>query len=89
MAEENSAQLGISFPCYDGPFDLLLALIRRQEYPIDALPVLDITSPFLAYVNAARELGAELGGEFVEVASWLVLLKSRDTRILRYRGLLA
>ena len=78
MAEENSAQLGISLPRYDGPFDLLLALIRRHEYPIDALPVLEITSQFLAYVKAARDLDAELGGEFVEVASWLVLLKSRS-----------
>jgi len=78
MAEENSAQLGISLPRYDGPFDLLLALIRRHEYPIDALPVLEITSQFLTYVRATRDLDAELGGEFVEVASWLVLLKSRS-----------
>jgi segregation and condensation protein A len=78
MAEENSAQLGISLPRYDGPFDLLLALIRRHEYPIDALPVLEITSQFLSYVRATQDLDAELGGEFVEVASWLVLLKSRS-----------
>jgi segregation and condensation protein A len=78
MAEENSTQLAISLPRYDGPFDLLLALIRRNEYPIDALPVLEITSQFLAYVKTARDLDAELGGEFVEVASWLVLLKSRS-----------
>jgi segregation and condensation protein A len=78
MAEENSAQLAISLPRYDGPFDLLLALVRRHEYPIDALPVLEITSQFLAYVRAALDLDAELGGEFVEVASWLVLLKSRS-----------
>ena len=78
MAEENSAQLGISLPRYDGPFDLLLSLIRRNEYSIDALPVLEITSQFLAYVRTARDLDAELGGEFVEVASWLVLLKSRS-----------
>jgi len=77
MAEENSAQLGISLPRYDGPFDLLLSLIRRNEYSIDELPVLEITSQFLAYVRTARDLDAELGGEFVEVASWLVLLKSR------------
>jgi segregation and condensation protein A len=78
MAEESSAQLGISLPRYDGPLDLLLALIRRHEYPIDALPVLEITSQFLAYVRTAGDLDEELGGEFVEVASWLVLLKSRS-----------
>ena len=78
MAEENYTQLAISLPRYDGPFDLLIALIRRNEYSIDALPVLEITSQFLAYVRAARDLDCELGGEFVEVTSWLVLLKSRS-----------
>jgi len=77
MSEENT-QLAISVLRYDGPFDLLLALIRRQEYPIDDLPVLEITSQFLAYVRSAEDLDSELGGEFVEVASWLVLLKSRS-----------
>ena len=33
MAEENTTQLAISLPRYDGPFDLLLSLIRRNEYP--------------------------------------------------------
>jgi chromatin segregation and condensation protein Rec8/ScpA/Scc1 (kleisin family) len=51
---------------------------RRNEYEIDAMPVLAITSQFLAYVKAAREIDAELGGELVEVASWLVLLKLRS-----------
>jgi segregation and condensation protein A len=78
MAEENTTQLAISLPRYDGPFDLLLSLIRRNEYSIDALPVLEITSQFLSYVKAARDIDCELGGEFIEVASWLVLLKSRS-----------
>jgi segregation and condensation protein A len=78
MAAESSAQLAISVPRYDGPFDLLVSLIRRNEYPIDALPVSEITGQFLAYVRAARDLESELAGEFVEVASWLVLLKSRS-----------
>ena len=78
MAEENNTQLAISVARYDGPFDLLVALIRRNEYPIDALPVPVITGQFLAYVRSATDLDADLGGEFVEVASWLVLLKSRS-----------
>ena len=78
MAEEAISQLSISMPRFEGPFDLLLALIRNNQYSIDALPVLEITSQFLAYVKAARDLDDGLGGEFVEVASWLVLLKSRS-----------
>lgn len=72
------SQLAISLPCYDGPFDLLLALIRRNKYSIDALPVPEITRQFLAWVRAAQTLDFGLGGEFVEVASWLVLLHSRS-----------
>jgi segregation and condensation protein A len=76
--ESEGALLGLSLGSFDGPFDLLLSLIRRNQYAIDALPVLEITGQFLAYVRAAQEMDAELAGEFVEVASWLVLLKSRS-----------
>jgi segregation and condensation protein A len=78
MAEEKSTQLTIALPRFDGPFDLLLSLIRRNEWSIDDLPVVEITAQFLDYIRAARDLDAELAGEFVETASWLVLLKSRS-----------
>ena len=78
MVEEELSQLCLSLPHFDGPFDLLLSLIRRNRYPVDALPVLEITGQFLTYVKNARDLDADLGGEFIEVASWLVLLKSRS-----------
>jgi len=78
MAAAGAAQIAISLASYEGPFDLLLALIRRNEYPIDALPVPEITAQFLAYVRTGGELDPDLAGEFVEVASWLVLLKSRS-----------
>jgi len=76
--ESEGALLSLSLGSFDGPFDLLLSLIRRNQYAIDALPVLEITGQFLAYVRAVQEMDAELAGEFVEVASWLVLLKSRS-----------
>jgi len=78
MAEETNSRLHLSLPRYDGPFDLLLAMVRRNEWSIDDLPVVEITRQFLAYIRAAKEIDAELGGEFVEVASWLVLLQSRS-----------
>lgn len=78
MAEESISRISVSLPNYEGPFDLLLAMIRRNEWSIDDLPIAEITSRFLAYVQAKKEIDAELGGEFVEVASWLVLLKSRS-----------
>ncbi len=80
MAEEDVSRLAISLPRYEGPFDLLVAMIRRYQYPIDQLPVVEITARFLAYVRSSEglDLDPELAGEFVEVASWLVLLKSRS-----------
>ena len=62
---------------FDGPLDLLLALVRRHQYPPDALPIAEITRQYLAYLKEAREADVELGGDFLETASWLVLLKSR------------
>ena len=78
MGEESNSRIGVSLPRYEGPFDLLLAMVRRNEWSIDDLPVVEITRQFLAYIQAAKEIDADLGGEFVEVASWLVLLKSRS-----------
>jgi segregation and condensation protein A len=78
MAQDKTTELAISLPRFDGPIDLLISLIRRNEWSIDDLPVREITSQFLAYIKAARDLDSELAGEFVETASWLVLLKSRS-----------
>jgi segregation and condensation protein A len=78
MAHDKTTELAISLPRFDGPFDLLISLIRRNQWSIDDLPVREITSQFLAYIKAARDLDSELAGEFVETASWLVLLKSRS-----------
>jgi chromatin segregation and condensation protein Rec8/ScpA/Scc1 (kleisin family) len=78
MAEERSTHLTLSLPRFDGPFELLLSLVRHNQWSIDDIPVLEITRQFLAYVRSSSEMDMELGGEFVETASWLVLLKSRS-----------
>lgn len=61
-----------------GPLDLLLALVRRHGYPLNRLPLAAITRQFTAYLQQSKEQHLELGGEFFETASWLVLLKSRS-----------
>jgi len=78
MTDEKAIELSISLPTFDGPFDLLISMIRRNAWPIWDLPVLEITNQFLAYIRAAKDIDIELGGEFIEIASWLVLLKSRE-----------
>ena len=62
---------------FDGPLDLLLALVRRNQYPLDELPIAEITRQYLAYLKEASGADVELGADFLETASWLVLLKSR------------
>ncbi len=69
--------ISVAISRFDGPIDLLLALVRRNQYPLDALPIAEITRQYLAYIKDAKEADVELGGDFLETASWLVLLKSR------------
>ena len=69
--------ISVTISQFDGPLDLLLALVRRNQYPLDALPIAEITRQYLTYIKKAREADVELGGDFLETASWLVLLKSR------------
>ena len=62
---------------YDGPLDVLLALVRREGYPMDRLPVSEITRQYLAYLRGSAEIDVDEGAEFCETAAWLALLKSR------------
>lgn len=78
LSDEKDIVLSVSLPTFDGPFELLIALIKKNEWPIHDLPIVEITSQFLQYIRAAKDLDTELGGEFIETASWLVLLKSRS-----------
>jgi segregation and condensation protein A len=70
--------IALSLPSFDGPLDLLLELVRQHRYPLDRLPLGEITRQFHSYIKEAEEAEIDLGGEFIETASWLVLLKSRS-----------
>jgi segregation and condensation protein A len=62
---------------YDGPLDLLLDLIRKQEINIYDIPIAQITHQYLDYVQKAAELNIELSSEFVYMAATLIHIKSR------------
>ena len=62
---------------YDGPLDLLLDLIRRQDIDIWDIPIARITAQFLAYVEQLKEADVDNAGEFVYTASLLIQIKSR------------
>jgi segregation and condensation protein A len=62
---------------YEGPLDLLLDLIRKQEINIYDIPIASITAQYLEYMQRALELDMELGAEFVYMAATLIHIKSR------------
>ncbi len=67
----------IELDLYNGPMDLLLYLVRRNEVDPVALPIAKITAQFVEYLAVLQFLDLDLVGEFVVTASTLVELKSR------------
>ncbi len=62
---------------YDGPLDLLLDLIRRQDIDIYDIPIAQITAQFLAYVDRLRASDMDVAGEFIYTAALLIHIKSK------------
>lgn len=62
---------------FDGPFDLLLYLIKRDEIDIYDIPIAKILDEFLEYVQIIKELDLEVAGDFILMASTLMHIKSR------------
>lgn len=62
---------------YEGPLDLLLDLIRKQEINIYDIPIARITQQYLDYMQQATEMNIELSAEFVFMAATLIHIKSR------------
>ena len=62
---------------YDGPLDLLLDLIRKQDIDIYDIPIAKITAQYLAYVERIKQLDVDVAAEFIYMASLLIQIKSR------------
>jgi len=62
---------------YDGPLDLLLDLIRRQDIDIYDIPIAQITAQYLGYVENLKHLDVNVAAEFIYMASLLIHIKSR------------
>jgi segregation and condensation protein A len=62
---------------YDGPLDLLLDLIRRQDIDIYDIPIARITAQYLAYVENLKQLDVDVAAEFIYMASLLIHIKSK------------
>jgi segregation and condensation protein A len=62
---------------YDGPLDLLLDLIRKQDIDIYDIPIAKITAQFLSYVEGLKQTDVDAAGDFIYTAALLIHIKSR------------
>jgi len=67
----------IKIPLFEGPFDLLLHLIRENKIDIYDIPIALITGQYLQYIEIMKELNLEIAGEFLVMAATLIHIKSR------------
>jgi segregation and condensation protein A len=67
----------IKLPQFEGPFDLLLFFIERDELDIYNIPINTITKDFLAFIHQMEQLNIELASEFILFISTLMRIKSR------------
>src|SRR5437660_5913013 len=62
---------------YEGPLDLLLDLVRKQDIDIYDIPIAKITAQFLGYVERMKHMDVDIAAEFIYMASLLIHIKSK------------
>ncbi len=72
-----AAPYNIQLPIYEGPLDLLLDLIRKQEIDIHNIPISKITGQYLDYLHKLEQLDIDVSMDFIYMAATLIHIKSR------------
>jgi len=67
----------INIPLYEGPLDLLLDLIKKQEMNIHDIQISKITSQYLDYLHKLEELNVDVSADFIYMAATLIYIKSK------------
>jgi segregation and condensation protein A len=67
----------IRLPSFEGPLDLLLYLIRRDQIDVHDLPIAPITRSYMEYLELMRELNLDVAGDFMVMAATLIHIKSK------------
>ncbi len=67
----------VKLPLFEGPFDLLLFFIQRDELDIHDIPIFQITEEFLSYIKHLETLNVEVASEFILVAATLMRIKAK------------
>src|SRR4051795_12943534 len=68
----------VKFEVFEGPLDLLLYLIKKQEVDIYEVNLTALATQFIEYIDVMRMLDLEIAGEFLVMASTLMYIKSRE-----------
>src|SRR5881398_2013255 len=68
----------VQFEVFEGPLDLLLYLVKKEEVDIYQVNLTKIATQFIEYIELMRELDLEVAGEFLVMASTLMYIKSRE-----------
>jgi len=72
------AEYKVQFEVFEGPLDLLLYLIKREEVDIYEVNLTKLATTFIEYIDTMRLLDLEIAGEFLVMASTLMYIKSRE-----------
>jgi segregation and condensation protein A len=67
----------VKLDVFEGPFDLLLFLIRKNEVDIYDIPIFNITKQFLDYIDVMKILDLDVAGDFIEMCATLMSIKAR------------
>ena len=67
----------VQLPMYEGPLDLLLDLIRKQEIDIHNIPIAKITGQYLDYLHQLEQLDIDISADFIYMAASLIYIKSK------------
>ncbi|HVF92408.1 MAG TPA: segregation/condensation protein A [Blastocatellia bacterium] len=76
-AAESADQYKVKLAVFEGPLDLLLFLIRKEEVSIYDIPIARVTQQYLDYLRAMQELDIGVAGEFLLMAATLIQIKSQ------------
>src|SRR6185369_14933157 len=78
MNEDEESPFSVSVGLvYDGPLDLLLDLVRKQNIDIYDIPIAQITAQYLKHVEHIKQLDVDVAAEFIYMASLLIHIKSK------------
>ena len=77
MESNNTNQISISIPNYNGPLEVLLDLAKSQKVDLAEISITQLADQFLEFIKNSKDLNLESASEYLLMATWLAYLKSK------------